>query len=506
MKWYIAALFFTSFFVSCTLVSDFDNLEVTYKPEFAVPIFISKTSVQDILDGFDDSTYVEVGPDGIIHLRYQGNVLSQTSKDMIEAAERFILPAIPVLDTFYALPFSAPGQFEVDLASYKSGTIKFAVSSNHSGPINFTLTIPQITKNGQPAVLSETFNAPTSGQYISRVSLSLADYKLTPLNGKIYVRYDARTNGGARLVLPQVAILAENHRFSYVQGYLGNYAHPGQRDIINVEFFENWTQGDVYFENPEIRVHIENSFGIPTRSQIEIFDILTADGRKLPLQSDFITSKGIDFVYPALSEIGQTKKMTFVFNSSNSNIKDVFAARPKALDYKVNAITNPDNKTNLRGFITDSSYYKINVDVDFPMYGRASSFVVRDTFDSEFKDLENVEEVEFKLVADNDIPLDIDGQVYFMAANGAVLDSMFKSASHIIIAAAKVGTDGNVTAKTSNTTITRFTPERFSNLRNSTKMVVRAAFSTAQEGRQSVKLKPNQSVELRMGSKLKFKL
>jgi hypothetical protein len=117
-----------------------------------------------------------------------------------------------------------------------------------------------------------------------------------------------------------------------------------------------------------------------------------------------------------------------------------------------------------------------------------------------------VEEVEFKLVADNDIPLDIDGQVYFMAANGAVLDSMFKSASHIIIAAAKVGTDGNVTAKTSNTTITRFTPERFSNLRNSTKMVVRAAFSTAQEGRQSVKLKPNQSVELRMGSKLKFKL
>ncbi len=505
MKWFLIPLILISGFAGCQLAKDFENIEIVNDDwEFAVPVFKSKTSVKQLLDGFNQYTYLEIASDGVIHLRYQGSIIESSSQQMLKEAEGMIFPIIPILDTLFELPFSQPGQFEVDLARYKSGVIRFAVGSNHSGPVTFTMTLPQVTKNGQPARLQQVFNSPTAGIFTSTVSLDLTGYQIVPENGKVYVRYDAMASNGTRLVLPQVGLMNENVRFSYVQGYLGNYIHTGDKDILNVEFFENWTQGDVYFEKPEIKFFIENSFGIPTRSQIELFDIITADGKRLQLESDFITTKGIDFVYPSISEVGKVKTQTFTFNPANSNIEDVFSSKPKSMEYKVNAITNPDNKVNVRGFITDSSYYRIKVDADFPMYGKASGFVIRDTFDSKFNDLNDVKEVEFKLIADNNIPLSIDCQVYFVDANGKTLDSLFSNPKQRLISGAKVGSDGNVTSKTTQTTYAKVTPERFTKLVNSSKMVLKAAFSTTSDGTQSVRLKSTQDVEFRMG--LKFKL
>jgi hypothetical protein len=490
----------------CQKIDNFQGAEVVSGPaEFAIPLVKATTTMQDLLENFDDYTFIEITPDGVIHLRYKGDVLIQEAADFFKDARDSIPPIIPLEDTLFALPFSSPQQLEVDYAVYKTGQVKFACQSDYEGTIDFTLSILQASKDGVIAQVHEQFTSPPplGGYFASTAFVDVAGYDLIPENDTVYLRYEAITDAGDRIKLPQAFLINENVDFGYIEGYLGNFKHNGKQDTIEIEFFENWIQGDVFFEQPNIYIHVENSFGVPTRSDIKLFDVLTADNARLPLQSDFITGGGIDFVYPPLSEVGTVKTMTFTFNETNSNIKDVLGSRPIAIDYDVDALMNPDTLTGLRGFITDSSYYKIQVEVDLPLHGRASGFGIVDTFDVNFDGYGSVSEVEIKMVADNGMPLEIDAQIYFMDENGAVLDSLFEGGRTEIVGSADVGTDGIVTNPATRITFAKLPGARFDNVRNAKKLAMHAFFSTFNGGQQSVKAFADQQVEIRMGMKLK---
>ncbi len=509
MKWspFFLLFFLTLATFSCKQIDEFQDAEiVSGDAEFAIPLLKATTSIQDLLENFDEYTFVEITPDGVIHLRYKGDVLSQQAQEFFAETRAKLPPLIPMDTTLFALPFSSPDQLEVDFATYSAGTVGLALVSDYVGTVDLTVTILQAIKDGQPLTIHTQFQSPVGSMPIffhyPQEITQTAGYNLVPENGIVWVRYDAVTDAGDTIELPFIALVNKDIDFSYIEGYLGNFKHKGKRDSITIEFFENWIQGDVYFENPVIQIHIDNSFGVPTRSSIDIFDILTADGDRIPLESDFITDTGIDFVYPANDEVGQTKNMTFTFNSQNSNIEDVLGSRPVALDYKVDAIMNPDSLVGERGFITDSSYYRIQVEVDLPLHGRASGFGVEDSYDVNFDGYGNVKEVEFKMVADNNMPLGIDGQLYFYDENDNVLDSLFNGLKRIV-APAPVNAEGIVTGKTSQTNYAIFDAARFDKVRPAKTMKLKATFSTTNEGQQSVKAFADQDVEIRMGMKLK---
>jgi hypothetical protein len=194
--------------------------------------------------------------------------------------------------------------------------------------------------------------------------------------------------------------------------------------------------------------------------------------------------------------------MTFAFNTDNSNIEDVLGSRPIALDYDVDAQMNPDSIPGLRGFVTDSSFYKIQIEVDLPIQGKASGFGLRDTFNVDFDNFDEVKEVEFKLVADNEMPLEVAGQGYFLDHNGVVLDSLFSEGKQVLVASATVGSDGVVTERSTQTSFINFPAARFKAVQPAKKLALKAFFSTFNNGQQSVKAFANQGVELRLGMKV----
>ncbi len=476
--------------------------------EFAIPLFKARTSIQDLLENFDDSTYIEIDAEGIIHLRYEGDVLTQTADEFFQVIKTYLPPLIPLDSTYFTLDFNSAGdQLKVDFARYSGGTISVAYVSNYVGMVDLTLTILEASKNGQPLKVHTQFMSPagTPGTIplpIFSPTTQCVGYELMPNNGKVHIQYTAVTDMGDTIELPFIALANTNINFSYIEGYLGNFKNKGKRDSVSIDFFKNWTQGDVFFDNPVIKIHIENSFGMPTRSSIDTFDIITADELRIPLQSSFINETGIDFVYPTVQEAGQSKSMTFTFDANNSNIEDVLGSRPIGLDYKVDAISNPDSLTNLRGFITDSSFYKIKVEVDLPLHGRASGFGVVDSFDLDFSSYDDLKEVEFKLVADNEMPLAIGVQGYFIGENGAVLDSLFDGIGHPI-QGAPVNANGVVTQKLTTITFVTFDAARFDHVRSAKRLNLHAYFSTTNNGQQSVKAFANQFLEIRMGMKVK---
>jgi len=477
--------------------------------EFAIPLGQATTTIEDLLENFDDFTFVEITPDNMIHLRYRGDVLSQHADEFLSAARDSVPPIIPMIDTNYlVLPFSSPNVLEVDRAFYKTGMIGIAVSStSYTGPIKLNVRLPQVSNNGVPLSWETTIQSPLTGPLgavqLPDLDVDVSGYLLKPENGFINVEYDAVTENGMgdTINLDLVALVNTNIYFSYFEGYLGDVKHKGTRDSIYIDFFSNWTQGDVYFNDPKITIYIENSFGVPTRSVIDVFDILTADGLRIPLQSEFIdTVDGIDFAYPAVP--GDVANMVFDFTKDNSNIEEVLGSKPIALDYEVDARMNPDTIVGLRGFITDSSYYNIQVEVDLPLHGRASGFGIEDDFNIDFEGYEEIIEAEFKLVADINTPLDIDGQAYFIDSSGVILDSLFDSGTTRIVGSATVDADGNVTAPTTQVTYSKFSGQRFEHIRKAVKITLSSIFSTFNEGQQSVRALKGQETEIRMGLKI----
>ncbi len=485
---------------------------VSDEAEFAIPLGKIRTTVEDLLDNFDENTVIEIGPENVIHLVYRGDVLTQYAFEYLEEAAQSIPRIIPIIDTnFMVLPFSSPAVLEVDKAIYKQGTVKIAVhSTQYAGLVKLTVKLPQVFKNGVPFAIETTFNSPFTGGLpfigteVPGTAVDMTGYELIPENGNINVEYEAITEGGAgdSIILDAVSLLNDSIFFSYFEGYLGNEVFNGGRDTIQIDFFENWTQGDVFFEDPVITINITNSFGVPTRSVIDTFDILTADEQRIPLQSEFIdTVDGIDFPYPQID--GDSAILTFDFDKTNSNIDTVLGSRPIALDYKVDARMNPDTNVALRGFISEESFYRIQVEVDLPLHGRAAGFGVTDHFNVDFSGYREVLEAEFKLIADNETPLDIIGQAYFLDGTGAILDSLFDAGTSTIVGAALVDNSGNVISPTSEISFVTFGAERFDKVRTAEKISLNAFFSTSNEGQQSVKALAGQEAEIRMGLKLK---
>ncbi len=496
-------------FSACKNFNDLKDVEiVSGNAEFAIPLITTTTSLKDILENFDQKTTIEIDPDGLIRLKYFGDVVTRTSDEIIADAENSIPPVIPVTDTLFELPFSSPEELEVDLAVLKSGSLQYGYVYEGTEAVDLTVSLPQVQKDGEALVLPVLhMDGPTTFPPAQVPPIDLTGYQLVPdENGSLFVRYHAITASGERIRLSLVTINLNALNFSYIEGFLGNHIHNGDRDTIAIEFFENWIQGDIRFEDPLIKLNIENSFGIPTRSIINVFQIQTADGQTLELQSDFINNNGvdgIDFAFPSLDEVGQTAFMSFPFDKTNSNVVEVLSSRPVAFDYDVDALTNPDTLTEIRGFLTDSSFYRVQVEVELPTYGAASGFVALDTFDVDFSSYNDVKQAEFKIITDNGTPLNIDVQVFFVDENGVVLDSLLDNSSQQLVQAAPVNEEGIVIEITSKVTLAPLTGERFNNIRSSSQLILRAAFSTINEGQSPVKIFNDQEIEIRMGMKIK---
>lgn len=494
-------------FVGCNQFADLEDAESSqYEAEYAVPLLNTRFSMNNLLENFEENAVLTVLPDGLLRLQYSGDVLTETADDVFAAINLTLSQAgiIPLASARQALPFSGPQGLEIDRMELKQGQLNWLISNCHNKAITATITFPTVQRDGVPltitrniAAYSGTGDCPSLNNALSPISL--ADYVITPQNDSIYVDYYAVDSDGVEVPpSPSTFILIGNLAFSYAEGYLGQIVHSGGRDTIEIDFFDNWIRGDVFFEDPVITFNFTNSFGIPTRSVIDVFNIINVNGEVLPLESPFITN-GIDFPYPLLSEVGQVKETNFVFSRDNSNIREVLGSGPVAIDYDVDASTNPDANTALRGFVTDSSFYRVRVDVDLPLYGSAINFGVRDTFDIDFQSLENVDYAEFKLVTENALPVAIGVQGYFQDENGQTLDSLFATTTRIV-AGAPVNALGRPTGTQTTITYSDFPADRFQNIRTAKRIEIVATFFTTTEGQQSVQILADQDVIVKLGA------
>ena len=484
-------------FAACT---KFDNITTDeWQPDVALTLFNTSINTVDLFEDYGQAGELLIDTDQQLTFVYRSNGYSVESKDVLT-----LIPDVsfPMIDTFMKLPYPLPADITIDYIVAKSGEIKFTTGNPYTEPVEFTFTIPESKLNGVPFSKTVTIGAANDVLPIfpSIASYPLADYILTPQSDSMIFQYSARlVNSGSMVTLPAVIVDFIDPVYVYAQGFLGSGSFPIPLDSVEVDFFELFSDGSVFFEEPTMTISTRNSFGFPVRAYFNILNAINIDGTSIPFGSDEL-SAGVDFNYPSINEVGEEAETVFVIDKDNSNIANIIGQPVAYFEYEVEVISNPDGDTSITSFVTDTSSFYLDAEVELPLYGKVDGFTVNDTLDFELTgEYDEVNDVEFKLVTENEFPLDVELQVLFTDNEYNVIDELL-TASERILTSAPVDTNGEAIDSSRKETFIPFPKDRFNNVKEkATRILVQARVTSANDGNTSVRIREHHEVDIKLG-------
>lgn len=170
-------------------------------------------------------------------------------------------------------------------------------------------------------------------------------------------------------------------------------------------------------------------------------------------------------------------------------------------------MSNPAGPTN-SNFVTDSSRFKVDMEVALPFWGTAQNFVLMDTipFGVDSALSENIESVLIRLFNSNGFPMDIDLQAYLTDSNFVKLDSLIIPNQLLLKSAIVNTTTGLVQSPSESKYDIVVTDTRLSKLKETTHMLIKAVASTTNNGSTNVKIYSHYKLDIKLGTQIKFKV
>lgn len=489
--------------ISCVDTDEWSDVTLgDFEYEIAIPLVNSQLTLTRINDIVEGNTGIRFDPDGRASVFYSGEVLKKTSTA--------IFPPFPggipflITDTATAVEILPLEQYIIKKAIFKETKINFYFENNLPENVTIDMTIPEVTKNGQP--YKQTFKLNYAGSLPVKYQtedISMDGWTLQTIQNKMTFHYTARTEDGTEIKLDHGQMNFDLIKFSYIEGYVGYHIFPIEGSIIDVRLFDNWLSGTFDFENPKITLSLDNAFGLPVRSKVNKMELTSVTGNTVGLQSPFVDN-GIDFLYPSFEEIGQIKTTYFDFNRDNSNIREIFNEKTKYISYDISALVNPDKDSTKIGFVTDDSYFIVNVAAEIPLLGSVNNLVVTDTVDLDLGEISHVNEAELKVIFGNGFPADIRVQVQFLDNSGRVVDELFDGQG-LEIEAAPLNESDRVTQPSEKIFFVKMDRDRYDKIKDADKMVVLGHINTTDSDQsRSLWIYDDYGIDVKMGAKLKI--
>lgn len=476
-----------------------DELDEQWQPGFAIPILNTTLSLDDALDNFESGGFIDIGSDDLITLVYRGQTPSSTG------AQMFNLPniPIPIITNPQTTPIPLPNGVAFDNITLKDGNLIYGASSSNIQPVNVTLILEDLTTNGTPYQVQ--FTVPASdgvNPAVFKDTSNIAETNLSFSNNEFTTQYTAQFSNGLSAFV-EIDIELNNLQYSYIDGYFGSRAINTSPFTSIIDLFTNWQQGNIEFVDPKLRLTLDNSYGLPIRLTVDSFSATTNFNGIQNIQSTELTN-GVDLNVPSINQVGTSVKTEIVLDNSNSNIDGLISGVPYEFYYDFIGNVNPDNDQNLSNFITDSSKLDINIDLELPMHGNIGLFTIKDTFEFDFSDYQDVDRMKFKLTTDNGFPFEVNTQIYFLDSTNVLIDSLFTGSS-VLMGAASVDGSGNVTANNVNVQERAFDIVAFSKLKDEgRRVVVIGSIETVNGGTTPVKILTSYEVIFQLGAIIGF--
>lgn len=450
----IAVLAFISFSHQSCLkeYSDLDKVSqnLDLNPSAAIAVANTKLTLRDLIRDYDNDELFEEGDNGLLYLMYNKEILTKTADELISLPNQ----TFPILDQFNQAAYDAitpvsgfrqfpiipihynflvSNQEQIDSVLFDAMDINIKVNSSFTVPGVLKMTFPSLLKNGQP--FTSTVHPDLSGNFHYDLSTHIEGYTLILDVERVLVEFDLEmvdgtSNSGDVL---DIQISLNDMDFCSIFGYVGKISTNIPQDTVNISIFDNAFAGSVYFQNPQLTLHIGNSFGLPITSYFGDLQTYSAINGGDWTTFDFPYDE-VEIEHPSI--MGETVFTDVVLNSSNfPQLGTLVSNQPKYLFFELNdVVINPDGYNQaFPNFVSDTSKVSVDLEVKLPMEGNAQYSLV-DTVEMDLeKDFEDISEhfveANIRSVFDNFMPTDVYLQVIFTDSLYFPLDTLFEGGS-----------------------------------------------------------------------------
>ena len=481
----------TLLFFSC--IEDLTKVdEIQFEQEdltIAIPLVHSRFYIEDALDDLEGEVNVDV--DNFISLFYtQKDILSIAGEEIFQI-EDFPLP---MLDTVLTVPFAGvQSDYELEFVELKSGMLDINFESLHAEDLNVIIEVTNLVKDGIPFTISIPIDYNNSSPISFNESIPLEDYTMDLQEGTLDFRYSSINANGDFRVLSNGLLEFKDLKFQHARGNFGQLDFELAEDSIFIELLSELVDGDIYLEDPKMKLTVENGMGIP----IQVYaDYMTAQTKTGTVQFTSPLDQGVDIDFPSITEIGTVKNTVLSFDQTNSNFVDLINSQMSALNFKLDALTNPTSSPNNIGFLNDDSQINLDLEVEIPLWLRAEELALEETEELEVSIFNDFKELEFKILTKSIIPTNCTFQFYFEDANALVLDSLFTTDSNIINSPT-LDAMGEVLQPSESELIASLDNETIRKIEEASHIRIKVVFSTPSQT--SAKFYADQYLDLKIG-------
>lgn len=469
---------------------------------WAVPLINDEIKLQDIFAVANTGDVViESDEEGKVSVSYQGEVLNDPAS--VVFPPYFGLIDIPFSDTVFALDLAVLGVAqEIDSAVLLRDELYFKCSYSGAEPLTITITLDEFVKDGKSLTQVVTHPGSSDGTpvLVEAAPAKVGGHSLSDYNNTLTFRYDARTPSGERIKIDGVTVNWNILEFAYAEGYFPKSSREVVGSFIPINLYDRWVAGSMDFVEPKIVVDIENSFGFSVGADFKEMSLVTLDDDNLELESTLLDD-GIFFNFPGFDEMGVVKYTNFEFTKDNSNFKELFNNKIKQFNYRIDAVSNPLDLPDFRGYFRNDNYYAVQLKVDVPMHLAIDNLTLVDTFDFTFDFPDDVlDTLELKLILENRFPVDVTAQLYMLDEKNSIIDSMFHDGELFLAGGTFSGTN-MLTDIAKETLFIDLTDDRIDNFRRTRRILAKPTFNSTPNGSDPIWIYDSYGLGIKMGAK-----
>jgi hypothetical protein len=390
----------------------------------------------------------------------------------------------------------------LDSIMLKAGQMMFQMNSTFTAGISASIDILSLRIGGSEFQQDFTFNGPDTQNPSIDLQGSLLDLTVNGTNANT-ISFSITvtiTDTGQPINATDrfdCSFGLNGLQFRGMFGDLGSPAFPFSSDSIDVDVFDNAFSGTVELLSPAITLNLKNSFGIPIGFDIQNISAIKSN-TTIDLSGSAVGTPNNPYRLdaPSHSQIGETVTTQIALTPTNSNIPQLISSLPNFLSYRFGIGLNP-GLSPAKNFVMDDSRLNIGVHLELPFHGRMSGLSISKQFDFDGLGIDDIEQSFIKLKTVNELPLDVDIQIYFTDVSGNVLDSLFTNPS--IIKGANVDANGFTETGAEWTSEVTVTQAKIDRIEQAEYLVMTATMSTTNKGTVPVKFAATDKIKIALG-------
>ncbi len=526
----ISLLVVSSVFYGCSgAFNDLDKIgEFTWNPSLAFPIAKATFGFEDFINNNDTLAFIEKDEEGLIILTYENNDLfSQKAASYLDLPDEIftesfsfespLLSKLPIdrqisKTNSFNFTIDSPDGDEIDSVLLQSGELELKLLANFPASGEVTFRFFSLTQNGQQVEI--TYPWQYSGQQpvldqteildLSGLKMDLTDGGTT-VNRFIF-EVEVMLSFEEQQVLPTNSLEMEikllNATFNAIYGRIAERTIDPVSDTLQLDFFENLTNGSFFLDEPAISVRIGNSFGLPVSISISSFQA-SNEMATLDLTGDITQPQLINF--PSLEQLGDTIGTVITIDHTNSNLPELISMLPTKIIYAFAGTINPQGIAD-NSFVLNESIVDVDLKIELPLKGRLADLEASTLFEFDGGGIANdIDFVLFQIYTNNGFPLSLDIQAVFLDAAGNELERLIDEDNRIL-EAAEVDAEGNVTLSKEKTIQIKADGDKLQQIQSATNIRIEAVINTTNGGTTSVKILDSYQLQVKLGAQIEFGL